>query len=247
MDLPVSSVLETYELLERILLNVPMKQLFVVRRTSKAWSYLIERSQSLQKRMFLLADGEPLKPVRSGTAYRLEYQHSALLNPAVHLVCAGEIHIEDGQYTAQDIPFPGQISALRTADSRLFVIFELASRRENALPPGRWRDMLLTQPPLTAMRFHALRDKENINVHSVYCTIYRPLGITLYDAFDLQTKFSKEHFDQTGARFGDVWFDCSLRLPPKEGENAVVTRENNGLTSAIESCVCDRLSTIAAQ
>lgn len=59
----VSAVLGTYEVLEKILLKLPTRSLFVVQRVSRSWKSLVRQSHPLQKRMFLKADGQPCKPL----------------------------------------------------------------------------------------------------------------------------------------------------------------------------------------
>jgi hypothetical protein len=53
MDATSRRVLETEELLEGILSFLPFKNLFYVRRVSKRWAGLIDRSANLQQKMFL--------------------------------------------------------------------------------------------------------------------------------------------------------------------------------------------------
>lgn len=87
MASPIDAALDTYELLERVLTNLPMKQLFVVQRVSLTWKAVIERSQPLQKKMFLLADGQPLGPVeddkpsawRESPVYTTNFEFNAAL------------------------------------------------------------------------------------------------------------------------------------------------------------------------
>lgn len=51
------------ELFDRILLETTFRDLFIIQRVSKQWQDFISSSKPLQKRMFLLADGEPVSPV----------------------------------------------------------------------------------------------------------------------------------------------------------------------------------------
>lgn len=108
MDPPITVAPETYELLEKILFHVPMKQLFL-RRVSKTWQGVIKRSQGLQKKMFLLADGQPLKPrtIPMQAFDVLQYDLDLRLNPAVHLACGAACHCE-GSENVSVVSFPGE-------------------------------------------------------------------------------------------------------------------------------------------
>ena len=50
------SVSDTYELLEMILLHLPVMEIFKAKAVSKDWKALIERSKPLKRAMFLLCD-----------------------------------------------------------------------------------------------------------------------------------------------------------------------------------------------
>ncbi|EME38145.1 hypothetical protein DOTSEDRAFT_29729 [Dothistroma septosporum NZE10] len=62
----IHAVLATYELLERILLYVAMKQLYTLQRTSKTFLEIIPRSHPLQQKLFRLASGPPTDPIMPG-------------------------------------------------------------------------------------------------------------------------------------------------------------------------------------
>lgn len=55
-----TSVLDTYELLERILLHLPLRTLVLSQRVNKAWSDVFHRSQGIQCACFLKAASSPL-------------------------------------------------------------------------------------------------------------------------------------------------------------------------------------------
>lgn len=61
-DTPASTkALNILELHEAILLELPVKRLFIAQGVSKTWQDAIKKSPSLQKKMFLLAEGPALR------------------------------------------------------------------------------------------------------------------------------------------------------------------------------------------
>lgn len=48
-----AAVLNTYELLEAIILELPMQQILDIRRVSKTWKAIIDRSKPLRTKLFL--------------------------------------------------------------------------------------------------------------------------------------------------------------------------------------------------
>lgn len=75
-----------HEILENILLKLLTKDLFVLQRVNSMWKDVIHRSVPVQKKMFLLADGEVLKP---GADVQLSSTKSLRINPILQLVCEG--------------------------------------------------------------------------------------------------------------------------------------------------------------
>ncbi|CZT23015.1 uncharacterized protein RCC_08725 [Ramularia collo-cygni] len=55
-------LLEQYEIMEQVLLELEVEELCVVQRVSTFWRDLIKRSQPIQKKMFLLPEGPTLQP-----------------------------------------------------------------------------------------------------------------------------------------------------------------------------------------
>lgn len=199
MDSSAQGVFDTYELLERILMAVPMKQLFVVRRVSKAWKMIIERLQVLQKKMFLLADGASLKPrtPQMNSRTLLEYEHNACLNPIFPAFCEHSKHVDAEEDKAcAEIPFPGEYELCANQSKRMLVSLDLASAYDSLnfkQPSNDLRSMLLTQPPVTAVDYEfyeALEKKDqDAEAHAMddllWCTIYSTSGVTLGDLYDV--------------------------------------------------------------
>ncbi|KAK5111853.1 hypothetical protein LTR85_011751 [Meristemomyces frigidus] len=63
MSSPITAAFDTYELLERVLANLPIRDLLVCQRTSNAWQASILHSIIIRKKMFLVADGDVVHPV----------------------------------------------------------------------------------------------------------------------------------------------------------------------------------------
>ncbi|KAK3719437.1 hypothetical protein LTR37_004294 [Vermiconidia calcicola] len=59
---PLAQVLETYELLEAIIANLPISHIFVVERVSKTWNAVILRSGKLQQLTFRRPAGDVRTP-----------------------------------------------------------------------------------------------------------------------------------------------------------------------------------------
>lgn len=56
-----NTVLDNYELLERVLLHLPLRTLLLAQRVNKSWSYVVHRSQNIQRALFLRGHPGPIK------------------------------------------------------------------------------------------------------------------------------------------------------------------------------------------
>lgn len=251
MDSPTSGVLDTYELLENILLRVPMKQLFVVQRVSKTWKDIIERSQSLRKKMFLLADGEPLRPrTVLHVVDVLEFNPELRLNPALYTSCNANIH--DEEKDERDTIAPAEFCLFRDSRASHLTVYldvcDLSGSFCNPLPSGLWKSMLLSQPPMQALTYQAEPKRRDIPKTEIECTLYRPSGITLGELYALNRRLHKEYLDRTGEKFADSWYEFSLS-PMQEGAGEAGTLHTGGSTSnsAEDECVCSLLPILSRE
>ena len=139
----VVSVLENYELLEHVLVQLPLRDLFVVQRVSSTWNALIGRSSSIQKKMFLAADGTPMEPMHdarpeSVSEMIVTYESQPRLNPVLTLAC-----LDCGGYSRKvkfgDVTF----HCSQHGTQLQFTLRRLASEV--------FRSTLLCQPPVTAV------------------------------------------------------------------------------------------------
>lgn len=56
-----AKVLGNYELLQQILLNLPLRQLLLAQEVNKAWYDVVQRSQEIRKTVFLLPSVDPIQ------------------------------------------------------------------------------------------------------------------------------------------------------------------------------------------
>lgn len=184
MASPSSIVLGTYELLENILLNLPLNHLFVVRQVAISWKDLIKRSESLQKKMLLLPDGRAMTP-RDDDLYPI-YPTKVQMNPALHR------HPRPGKeyYPWDDIPpilspSLGGIKPSLIFDGKHYPGYDIRIWSGQDACSGR--DMLLTQPPITSLLYVPDDDRDDYNDGAHL--IYRVEGFKLGDLMDLQKEF----------------------------------------------------------
>lgn len=166
-------VLQTYELLEAILLKLPLKNLFVVQRVNTTWKELIGRSEGIRKKMFLLADGEAIRPTKND-GYWLHFAGPIQLNPALRVLCDEDHHFHrnDGctcnpwSDDCVHSEWPHYKCDMRLGCAHIeddapgsmppsFKVRLMSVPDERALSA---RNMLLTQPPITEIGF---RDFDN--------------------------------------------------------------------------------------
>lgn len=148
-----AKVFEAYELLEMLLLNLPLKDLYVVQRVCTTWRDLIHRSQGIKKIMFLMASGPP--PSRDeyfpdkyyGQAI---YSGQLTLNPILHLSCGAHCGVLYRSAMTNGIPFG--FATLEVSDR----FGEEVTIRIEAAPKLDYfaiRDMFLTQPPVRELSY----------------------------------------------------------------------------------------------
>lgn len=183
MGSPVAGVLDTYELLERILLNPSTKAIFGAQRVSPTWKDIIARSHPLQTKMFLMVDGGRLTPDRtcdSDVEYTA-YVWSLRLNPMVEL----DLHLSTRLIGYLGYPRDGMTYRRvrkawchggRAQVPRINIIWD--AEQVNALqelaPNAIRKSMFLTQPSIQGLRPHLGSESA--------CTIVNADGVTFRDA-----------------------------------------------------------------
>ena len=186
---------DNYEMLESILLQLPIKDLYMAKSVAPSWHDLICYSKSVQKRMFLLPDGNPqsftqeepdsggLGPIYTG---RLR------LNPALGLHCAQGRCEHRSEIVFKTPQKPGSfclsISA-RGQDDLILVNVALGASQSGK--DDSCHGLLITQPPITAAGVWL--PSEDSGGNELYpagvCTIYRSTGLTIGDLYDTWARF----------------------------------------------------------
>lgn len=211
---------DTYELLEQILLCLPIKDLFVVQRVSRTWKSIIQQSRGIRKKMFLLANGNPIVQKADPFEYHnsvstgVFYTGCLEFNPAFEILQGKPVAPTGYEDLASYNVFPG--------DSSINIIINMADDRPETKQLGRstlsYKSMLVTQPPITTMSSSYRRNQ---------CTMYNPNGLTFGDLsaakenfIAMQGPFLTEDYDDDyddddHGRIDD--FELWLSLPPSDG------------------------------
>lgn len=191
-----TKVLTTYELLERILVHLPIHSLFLANLVSKSWHSLLHRSIPLQQKLFLNSSCPPVKPIQSdynhysGRTRALYHAQAVQLNPCGEIL--GLINQPSGR--GHRIP----LVTFGLSDQSLFLQFDIKGfpiYEERILgKEASWRGMLLTQPPITAVNFEFIRR----DPHGGAVTVFNPRGVTFGDLHEMSLKMAREFEAQTG-------------------------------------------------
>lgn len=196
MSSPTTTALTTYELLESILLHTPIHDLFVLRRVSKSWLSILQRSVALQERMFINLTSPAITPIQSvynnySGRTRAIYRPLPLqLNPCGEVL--GLINQPSGR--GHRIP----LATFGLSDQHLFLQFEIKGipvyEKKILYEKASWRGMLLTQPPITAVNFEFIRR----DPHGGAVTVFNPKGVTFGNLHEMSLKLAREFEAQTG-------------------------------------------------
>lgn len=179
----MDKVVGTYELLEAILHNCQVRQLYVLRSVNSTWLAVIERSENLQKKMFLLVDGDALSPVRITDLKAPEFEERLLLGPAFHTQGISDAHTPWVDCKWMDGHKGAVHDGLRLQGNVRGRHLQMCIKSSDDATPTDSLDILLTQPPITAVvlwaRYYFYK------MSSEQCTIYNPKGLTVGDIFDV--------------------------------------------------------------
>ncbi|KAK4621549.1 hypothetical protein CLAFUW4_07220 [Fulvia fulva] len=203
-------VFDTYELLEQILLQLPIKDLFVLQRVSAKWRKVIAESHPLQRRMYLRAQGGVMKPILNEDEETI-YRGRVKINPAMeffaghryrgypdippavsHSRSFGQVgisHYEDDDYTPPILSTSVWFQILQHAPHRNSLPVALGSYREEA----SWKRMLVSSPPVPAIRVSAYLKGGDV------CAVYSAPGERWRDLVRNVMVYNAE-----GVRFGDL-------------------------------------------
>ena len=171
-------VVGTWEFVQRILLNLPLKQLFILQRVSKTFENVIKESPQIQRKMFLRADGAARSKERDRSSSTDEaiYQLGKLhLNPIFPPDLAGNLRavIHDphgpcmpnasrmlqGPNRCEELP-PISLVLAHSQQRQCMTMFA-TMRSENGIKilydrsrrrqMASWRRMFVAQPPVKSM------------------------------------------------------------------------------------------------
>ena len=157
-------VLDTYELFELILLQLPIKDLFVLQRTCSKWQKIITESHALQKRMYLRPQAAVMRPLpdRSSTYYTEPVKvHPAICFLADHGSGKDQhtseeygpmIHSQYASFGEVYLPRTPRhthvgFSLLQHCYKSRSLSASIGSYREEA----SWKQMLISDPPVPAI------------------------------------------------------------------------------------------------
>ena len=191
MASPVTDVLKTYELLEAVLVNLPLKDLFVLQRVNSSWAAMIKRSAALQKIMFLHPENEPLglakyKRLDDTTGFYSDddgphYHGKVRLCPMLTIRCVKCSRIlRNGDY-----PYEVTVFSPASATDSYAVFIDRAPAVSSSHETPRCGKMLLVQPPIKAVIYTAFNSLGG----DTACTIYNPTGIRLMDIAHVREKY----------------------------------------------------------
>lgn len=219
-----TKVLEAYELLEGVLLNLSAKDLFVLQRVSSRWCDLIRRSPGLQKRMFLRRDGEVLQPslkfgLKLGTVQREEvvYDRSFKINPMINLWDPCK-HRDSDVWWAEGV---GTYDLDRVTNKypNEMVLFLPWLPQECIMGRKDIPDMLLTQPPIAAITWRYDDNDDSPRDENVMWNLE---GLALRDLLNSTKGLYNTHVSEeaTWPRLSDAAEKWEIRIKV-EAENEV--------------------------
>lgn len=212
MAYPINKVLHNYEMLEQVLSQLQIKDLFAVQRVNSMWRDLIARSMTIQKKMFLYADGAPVEPISEPHGVT-DYDAALRLNKALKFRC-GDCEVRKGSGKGSGPGFVGvyAISIPRNVCSLAFSPFFNPGRKAEETSPS-WHKMFLAQPPTT--RYVAYHDSGKA------ISVENPFGVTFADMLDGYDRVTR--------------FSTTRRCGPKASCYSIITLQLPGVFDAAEA------------
>lgn len=150
-----ASHLNLYELLEPILLQLPIRDIFIAQAVCTTWQKVIQRSRKLQENMFLRPSTKPLIALPDARAEKApQWCATVFETPRIVLNPLSRFSRSDDYdaYYQPHRPFRELVASAMKHRSDPRFLFSITG----FWPPGdstehSWRTMLLTQPPITAV------------------------------------------------------------------------------------------------
>lgn len=234
-----SQVLDTYELLERILFGLPMKKLFVVQRVSHKWRAVIQRSQDLRRKMFLIPEGAPQRPEVVEEEERCweepKYSNFMRPNPLLNIMCGSICHGQSYRHPPRDrdrsldcyltlSPHPKN----HTDESLCFIV-NGSDRGTTTHDDLSLRRAFVTQPPAVVLGICNLEEMSECSVSGYGpCVLYNPEGITIGNVHDFYTEVNGVCSDR-GPRFPFILRMRSLRAGGNEIQSHWESKDDEGI------------------
>ena len=160
-DGPRQAVFNTAELLEAILLQIPTKQLFTIRRVSKQFRDTVDSSVKLQEEMFL-RPRKAEKEVWTLRTFKPHLPNEWMQNQRCEFVQSSDVvsNTVQGADAMQPALLNPSINHARFVNSSESAALRIMRRRVEEFSldltaclrhPGTWQDMQLTEPPCTGI------------------------------------------------------------------------------------------------
>ena len=177
------AVFDTAELLEIILLQLPVEAVFIVKRVAKSWRDIIETSIHLRRRYFL----SPLGPsiTRYGQTASMSAQLDEIQN-YVPLLHKTEFDImplftpmwEGQSLNGKSLKYDNKENIVGTEATYHSFLWSRADRLQEAIPMPT-HGMLLTQPPVSAVSLHICGCEEDLEHSKCYILafVYEKSGV----------------------------------------------------------------------
>ncbi|KIW01795.1 uncharacterized protein PV09_06651 [Verruconis gallopava] len=141
------------ELVDLVFEHLNKQSLFQMQYVCRFFNSRIKHVKSLRRKLFLYADQSEIIDNRGNNTTRI---HSLKLNPFLYSINAGhKPHDDDPDSVLCRLPFPQRLvvspdTSIRWAIHRTcFLLFVPASLKHDVVVKASYRDMYLTQPPVT--------------------------------------------------------------------------------------------------
>lgn len=150
VDESSSTVFNSYEVLEQILLHLNVNGLYILQRVSKQWQSLSNRSMPLQRKMFLISctgfRASPDDFINGGLNFP-NYKVPLYLNPALHHI----VNKPKSASTSLKWRWVCRNHAIWTSDAALNWVELEGLDTDEISDSDSWKTMFTTQPPCTTM------------------------------------------------------------------------------------------------
>jgi hypothetical protein len=203
-----------FELVEQILLSLPISQLFTIKRVCKAWDDLLAKSIPLRCKMFTLASQMgPIGPRDSVPFELVEYNPIFAFEPPAReleqkhplpTVAQGvKLHFRRGDRN----------DALEWPIDRL--IFPRWKVVIEPFPEATWRHMLVTQPPVSEMKIWTWGPKwlDRTSTWHRMVHVKNSKGVTMGDILEKATELLETSWADSKKR--QEFWDRSIKHTPK--------------------------------